>query len=112
MESRTGAFSALMGVGTAIMKAVAWRRLHRNLQCTGRDYFLYKAIWFWFVDVDRARGYLPSQPALLILPRRDPLPPSFCMTFNVLSWSSFMTTSSRQCSWFSTAQCERTTSLR
>jgi hypothetical protein len=41
-------------------EGVAWRRLHRNLQCTGRDYFLNKAIRVWFVDVDRARGYLPN----------------------------------------------------
>ncbi len=60
--------------------------------------------------------------ARLNLPRREPFGPSFCMCRStarlcgpfpnrVLSWSSVMTTSSRQCSRFSTPQCWRTTSL-
>jgi hypothetical protein len=36
------------------------------LQCTGRDYFLKKAIRVWFVDVDRARGYLPNDVLIYV----------------------------------------------
>jgi hypothetical protein len=65
--------------------------------------------------------------ARLNFPRGEPLEPSFCIALRalslsaarlcgplpnrVLSWSSFITPSSRQCRRFSMAQCWRTTSL-
>jgi hypothetical protein len=54
------------GSGHGDYKGIIWRRLHRNFQRTGRDYFLNKAIQVWFVDVNRAGRYLPNNVLIYV----------------------------------------------
>src|ERR1700721_1319837 len=76
----------------------------------------------------RQERYASFHPARLNLPRKEPFDPSFCIAFSamwrrtarlcgpfphrVLSWSSFIVTSRRQCRLFSTPQCDRATSFK